>query len=425
MTRRRRLLMFAFYFPPLGMGGVQRPLKFAKYLPEFGWNVTVITAEPGGYVEYDPTLLDDVPDGVDIIRVKSLDPSSFANNRVRETGGTPSSSKLSHLIEQAREWARWPDAKIHFARVAAREALRRSDALRFDAVYTTSPPPSIHSAGLRVRRALSIPWVADFRDPWMVAVDDWGPTAIHRRYAENLRARILRQADQVLVMNDMVADVFQTAAAQQRLSIIPNGYDEDDFTGVTQQQRGDDFIVAFYGTDSPHTDIRPVLDLITEFNAHNPQRSVRLVHVGTTLGAAVHTHPAYTTTGYLPHRDAIAQLCNADAAVITLSPDPSLRMTIPGRTYEVLRSLRPILCMAPAGSLLAQILEPFHGVWTCDFGDTGCALSALDQITRLDRRTAARDVASIQCFDRRTQTFQLSGILDELVTLPQPDRGGE
>ncbi len=422
---KRRLLMIAYYFPPMGMGGVQRPLKFAKYLPEFGWDVTVITAPLGEYLAIDETLLDDLPASVEVIRVKSLDPSRSMKQRTYVSDDSTLSRTLSMIVEKMRQWARWPDGKIHFGRVAAREAMRLSDNRRFDAVYTTSPPPSIHMAGRDIQSDLKIPWVADFRDPWLVSADDWGPTRIHRNRAESLRAKFLHHADHVLVMNYLVADTFNTVSSLQGLSIIPNGYDEADFADANIAGTDGDFVVAYYGTVSPQTDIHPVLDVIEEFTARCPQRPVRLKHIGITAGMKGISHPAYECLGYLPHKEAIAQLCAADAVVITLDSDPGLRMTIPGRTYEILRSLRPILVIAPETSILAQVLMPCHGVWTCDFGDRECGLNALDQIERLGHRVPARTVKSIERFDRRAQAFRLAEVLDTLAASAEKGRGSK
>ncbi|MBD3298609.1 MAG: glycosyltransferase [candidate division Zixibacteria bacterium] len=415
MTKRRRLLMIAYYFPPMGMGGVQRPLKFAKYLPDLGWDVTVVTPQPGEYFAKDETLLDDLPESVEVVRIKSLDPSPPRKLREYVPDNPLLYRGVSMLVEKMQRWARWPDGKIHFSRVAAREAMRLFDDQPFDAVYTTSPPPSIHMAGQRVQSELRIPWVADFRDPWLVSADDWGPTRIHRNRAETLRARFLDHADHILAMNDLVADTFNTVTPLRGLSIIPNGYDEADFADVNSPKAEGDFVIAYYGTVSAQTDIQPVLDVLDEFTARHPERPVRLKHIGTTVGMEAISHPAYESLGYLPHKEAIAQLCGADAVVITLDSDPGLRMTIPGRTYEVLRTLRPILVIAPESSILSQVLLPFHGVWTCDCSDRESALNALDQIQRLGHRAVVRDINSIRRFDRRAQTFQLAGVLDDLA----------
>lgn len=423
MTKRRRLLMIAYYFPPMGMGGVQRPLKFAKYLPECGWDVTVVTAQPDDSLARDDTLLADISSAVNVFRIKSFDPARLVRRGRSTAGQTAPSPESSSLSRQFREWSRWPDAKLHFARVATRTALQLMEQRQFDAIYTTSPPPSVHFAGMRLQKQTGLPWIADFRDPWSVRADDWGPTVLHRRYAQRLRDRILGEADHVLVMNEMVANHFRKAGPIDHLTIIPNGYDDDDFTDDSADRGDTDFVLAFYGTICPETDIGVVLEVIDAFNAENPQRRVCIRHIGQVMRRNLAPHPDVESTGYLPHRDAIKQLCSADAVALTLDSDPGLRMTIPGRAYEALRSQRPIIVFAPGTSTFRGMMNAFDGIWPCETDDVSCGVNALTEIQQRERRAPARSLESVALLNRKSQTSQLAGILNDLVAGVRQDKG--
>jgi hypothetical protein len=393
-------------------------LKFAKFLPEFGWDVTVITARHEHYHARDESLLADIPDQARVIRVDAIDPAGLVRRQSDDSTDPSEPPSQAGFLRQVQQWARWPDDKLHFARVAARTARELAQDARFNAVYTTSPPPSIHYAGLTLQEDLGIPWVADFRDPWLVRADDWGPTVLHQRYARNLRTRILQRADHVLAMNDLVAEDFRASGLTAPLSIIPNGFDESDFGDTNESDGGTEFSIVYYGTISPTTTIRPFMDAATKWGKGHPGLPICITHIGHVMEQLEPEWEAsglLQRAGYLPHREAISELCGADAVVAALSPEPDLRMTIPGRVYELLRSLRPIIAYAPRDSAFADLVQTHDGVWICDPSEPTSALHALDEIYAREHASPARSVESVQQYDRRKQAAQLGDILNETV----------
>ncbi len=156
----RSLLVISYYFPPLGMAGVQRPLGLAKYLHRLGWRVYVLTVKPISYWETDATLLKDFPREILIFRAGSLDPARVAylmgRKKRTEAGINPSAEKLI-----------W-DTKLGSVPFLWAKGCRLIEKFSIAAVWTTSPPPSIHLTGWWLKRTNNIKWFADFRDPWEV-----------------------------------------------------------------------------------------------------------------------------------------------------------------------------------------------------------------------------------------------------------------
>jgi glycosyltransferase involved in cell wall biosynthesis len=423
MSDRPHLLLVAYYFPPTGMGGVQRPLKMAKYLPEFGWDVTVITAAQTGSLAIDPTLVDDLPDSVTVRHVRTRDPGNILRARRHGTRAPMRAHRPPpRWAKSIQQIARWPDDKFAFIRPAVRAAARLTGERRLDVVLTTSPPPSLHRVGLLLQRQHGIPWIADFRDPWLVREGDWGPTRWHKRYAMNLREQICRKANRIISVNEAITATLNALQPREPVETIHNGFDEADFADLPQVAHdGSELRVVFYGTLAPIVDPTPAFRMLAKWRALHPNHKLRIVHIGVSVGidaeqlAEAHgLDDVFEAAGYHPHRDAIAQLCRADVIVIPLTTDPDHRSTVPGRLFEAMRSLRPILMLAPDTSTAAEILSRVDGQWVVAPDDTDAGLTALNAIAGLPKGQAARSVESLAHFGRREQARRIAAILDSL-----------
>lgn len=410
-SRRPHLLMVPYYFPPLGMGGVQRPLKFVRYLPEFGWDVTVLTAEPGSYHATDHSLLQELPPSIEVVRLGSFDPSRNLNWSDR--------SSKSHL-SLLGNWLRFPDTKRAFVRPAVHMAAHLDPERNFDVIWTTSPPPSAHLVGLRLKQRLGIPWIADFRDPWFARFDDWGPTRWHARYSRSLRGRITGSADRVIAASNAIAKSLGDCPVPS--SVIRNGFDEIDFAIAESPRTSDSpFTILLYGTFGENPDPEPLFGLLGQWAAQFSDRPLRIQHAGAVLGADLPALASrhglgnrFDSLGYLPHNQSIRALLSADVIALALSARPEHKDILPGRVFEMLRSLRPILLLADPASETAELLRSIEGCWIVRQDDTRAGLLALNAIASLPRHVPARAVTALKQFDRREQTGQLATILDGL-----------
>jgi len=423
MSDRSRLLLIAYYFPPLGMGGVQRPLKLAKYLPEFGWDVTVITVAGSSYYAIDESLADELPSSVVVKRVKMRDPGRLLRPKARPSAAPVARHRTPPAwARRIQQIARWPDDKFPFVRPAVRAAERLHDETPFDAVLTTSPPPSVHAAGLRLQKRIKLPWVADFRDPWLVREGDWGPTRIHERYAKRMRAQIIANAGNIIAANDGIAASLRSEHSQNPVEVIHNGFDEADFESVdAKRDASGEFRILLYGTLSHVVDPTSVMRMIAEWRKRNPGRGLRIIHAGLSIGIETETiarafdlHDVFESTGYLPHRQAIGELCQADAIVIPLTTAPGFESTVPGRIFEAMRSLRPILMVGSTEGEAARILQTIDNSWTVAPDDLNAGLAALDSIAAVPMETPARGIASLAQFERKGQAGRVAGILDSV-----------
>jgi len=418
-SRRPSLLIVSYYFPPWGMGGVQRALKFAKYLPEFGWDVTVIAPHFSRYYQTDRSLLADIPETVRIERVATLDLAVWLRGQRRHgSGGVRGERAPAPWVRSLREWLRWPDDKVVFAMNARRRAQRLLREQPFDAVWTTSPPPSVHRVGLGLHKR--IPWIADFRDPWLARDDDWGPTRWHVRHARRLRQRIVRTADRLIAVSEPMAAALDAEGPRHATEVIHNGYDEADFPAGPRLRSPDDpFTILCPGTFSPHSDPRPILAAVRALLNAKPGLNLRVVHVGT----ALRINPAalageyglasiFVDLGYLEHRTSIRALLGADAIAISVSELPGFATNIPGRLYEALRSLRPLVLFGPQDAAVGALVGRLPGCRVVPPSDSREAAAIIEEIMQLPRDIPARSIDSIRMFDRREQARRLAALCD-------------
>jgi hypothetical protein len=407
--------MIVYYFPPLGMGGVQRPLKFAKYLPEFGWDVSVITPHPSSYYHSDDTLLAELPDSIRVERIAAPGPAEWLADRSPGLHERLASRKWARTL---KGWLHWPDDKRGFAARAVSRARNLMRERAVDIVWTSSPPPSIHLAGMRLQPRMG--WIADFRDPWFPALDDWGPSPLHVRYGRRLRQRIARSADRLVVDNEILADILDQQGPAHPATVIHNGYDEADFTEL---EVGPDLemppAIVCPGTFSHNTDPESIFALLGEWRRRREGEKVRIYHVGSSLGldpapmaSDCGLGDVYIDKGYVPHRRSIELLCAGDLIIVSVNDDEAYYPNVPGRVYEALRSLRPLLLIAPEACATARIVKRIPGCQVASPGDIRSGCSALDALSSHPRGTPARSVESIRQFDRREQARRLASLCE-------------
>ena len=242
----QKVLMIAHYFPPYGGGGVQRTLKFVKYLPEFNWQPIVLAAKETRETAFDYTLCDEIPDNVKVYRTRpllridrfekgaaaKLSPSNLASSRKAESF---TRNMLKRFWKFIREYILIPDREITWALPAVIEGLNVIAKEKVDVIYTTSPPHSCHLTGFILRKLTGKPWIIDFRDPWTQRHIPSVRARIHK-HEQYLEYRVLKLAGKVIAntpLNEQDLVSKYGAVVSNKVVTITNGYDSTDFRGLT------------------------------------------------------------------------------------------------------------------------------------------------------------------------------------------------
>lgn len=464
----RNLLLVAYYFPPIGGGGVQRALKMAKYLPEFGWRPHVLAVDPVAHVSLDPSLLDQLPPEVVVHRVREWYPPGLAKllgggetraaSGVKEgteggdgTGGMKDGGRAAanedagvpgvsatlrtrtvRLLKAARKYVLIPDDQILWYVPAVREGKRMLARYPIDAIFSTAGPNTNHLVALALRRGRRLPWVADFRDPW---TQNMHRSGIRWREAleERMERRVMAAADIVLTVTRSFAEGFREKNGDviKRLEVIHNGFDAADYAGIEPDRVPGKCVFAyagiFYKERNPRLFLRAVRELIDA--GEIDRRDILLRFAG------VFDYPGYTDNadavaqlglsdvvevlGHLPHRRALALLKGADVLLLVGDTAPGSGAYIPGKLFEYMAVQRPILALSLPGEA-ASIVERFRLGEVVRPDDLPAMKRAVASFYRRWKAGRLHTSGTLPheayaLYERREQARALAALLDELV----------
>jgi len=411
--------MLSYYFPPIGMGGTQRAAKFAKYLPEFGWEPTVVTVKPIAYWALDPALLDELY-AVRIIRTESFDPqrlmAKYRPSKREPAGAKRNGGLVSALNEFVIPFFLLPDSKILWKH----HVLKTIDELlvheKFDALYTTSPPHSVQLIGKKLAKKYGLKWVADFRDSWAGGVVVHEPTIFQRRMNRFLQKRVLNAADVVVCVTGEMKKEFDQLAAN--VHWIPNGFDPADFPAAEKEKKKK-FVFCHCGTITKFSHPEGLLCAFSELKTKKPElyKQILFRFVGhDSLGNFLelvkkfNVQDAVEYHGYKTHREALRDLVNADALLLIALGKPGDHF-IPGKTFEYLGASKPVLALTNIVDT-KSLLEKFTRVFILDPENPNAIIETIEKIIHFRARETKNDV---QKYNRKLQTKQLAEILDDLI----------
>lgn len=369
----KRVLVLAYFFPPLGGGGVQRTLKLVRYLEPHGWASTVVTAREEDYWILDPSLVEEIPATAEVLRAGGL--TSLRLLRLLSRGGATIERAQRQRdrtsfqrLRRAQSWLMIPDGYRPWAREAQRVAIRRIAAGGIDALWTTSSPESAHLAGLALRRRFGIPWVADFRDPWVGRVTYRPPTPWHDARHRELERAVVSAADRVTLVSDEITAVYRKRYRDlpgERFLTLPNGFDPDDWTradrllatrGAAEPARKR-FVLLHAGQLAHRPSARTLLDaarLVIDSDARaREELSIRFLGGNEELSPSewesLGLASVVETVPSQPHVKALAAMRTADALVLLGHGGSADSLLYTGKLYEYLTSGRPVLGLVDEG----------------------------------------------------------------------------
>ena len=367
----------------MGLSGVQRVAKLVKYLPEQGWDITVLTVGEVGYFAHDHSLLAEVEGaGVHVERTRTLDPLRLL--RKRGTIRMPSDGSRRFLSGVTHTFLQ-PDNKIGWKRFALKRARELHAAEPFDAIFATAPPFTDFLIGYELRQSLGIPLVVDYRDPWVDNRNYFYATPLHRRYATSLEKRILKNSDGIVVVNRKIKEKLIARypfLTHTSVEIIPNGFDPEDIELAQSQplERPAKMRITYSGHfDAKRTPEHLFRALAQHMDASPSAREqIELCFVGHfpdafhKMAAKLGVGEAIVTTGYVDHRDAVRHLLASDVLWLTIY-DPSIT---PGKIYEYMGTGKPILALAPSGAV-RHVLRGYGAATIADPMDVGAIEAAI------------------------------------------------
>lgn len=425
----KRVLIIAYYFPPLGMGGVQRTLKFVRYLPENGWDPIVLTTGNILYHAYDESLVREIED-VRVIRFEGGDPLHLMQI-IKQKTGIMENKRLNLLRDRVNRWAaKWifvPDSKIIWTRRVRQTALNLCE--RFDPhlIFSTSPPHSSHLLGLFLKKETRIPWMADFRDNWLAEKYEKAPTALHQAVRLSMLKRVMDQADSVVTVSAPIARSLENfqAGSKPEVAIIPNGFNPADFQNL-RNESPECFTITYSGTLYANRKPDVFFHAVSLSLKQCPilRKYLRIQLLGKIMDMDIERkiqraglENQISVMGYRPYRETMAYLKNSHLLLLMISPESSEGI-VTGKLFEYLASGIRILAAVPEGEA-AEILRKtkrgfvVHPMDTQAQADVICRCFQSWRAHRL--KPIANPMSGLENFNRRTQTAQLAGLMNRVV----------
>lgn len=405
----RTVLVIAYFFPPIAGAGVQRILKFVKYLPDSGYRPIVVTTRARDYPARDTSLISEVPASAGVVR--AVDPAwlrlaSAAFDRLN--------------LKSLQSLAAWPDPAAAWIPSAVVSALRQARRHRPDVILSSAPPFSAHVVASLVARATGVPWVADFRDEFSTNPHDREGPAVVRHLNTRLEQLVTRHAARVVT----VADYFELpgiAAESSRRTTIVNGVDPADIPEPFRARRSDRFRLTFVGTLYGDRDLQPVMAclrrLVRRGKLDPSKCEVRIVGSMWLPARPDAGEIELVVTDYVPHQQAVIEM--QDASVLLFyapvsSPAPS------GKLFEYLACGSPILCVARRDNLAYRLVAEWRaGLCAAPDDELAIENAILELYTSWKRGdlSVSPEVRHnvLRLYSREALTGELASVLDDVT----------
>jgi glycosyltransferase involved in cell wall biosynthesis len=448
---QRSVLMVLYFFPPLGGISMSRNVRNVQYLPRHGWSPVVLTPRDAAYHLKDPQAVGLIPDGTQIIRTRSFE-AGHARSLVARGGGfiagmrsgrnagnhstaerpngtnpgDPATNSPGRL-ERIRRLLFFPDDQVGWLPFAVLAALRAHRQTPFDAIYSTSSPITAHLVAAILKRRTGLPWIAEFRDPWvgnaLAAPLPW----LHRRLQVKLERWIVGSADRVIGVSEGITALYRARYPDApEMVTITSGYDRGETRNIDRTRNGDGpFRIVYTGTLDRPAEFETFLEGVDALLTRRPDLKDRLTFsfYGSVadacraiadrfsaggLGGVIHLR------GFVPREAALAALDEAEAALILLGAGPGMGLFIGGKLFDYIGQSVQVLAMLPRGDARG-ILESLEWGVVCepDPVDVGRAIEHLLSLPPPDRRADPTGK-----YDRATLAGRLAASLDEIATRP-------
>ncbi|MCW8806407.1 MAG: glycosyltransferase, partial [Ignavibacteriaceae bacterium] len=356
-----KVLVIAYYFPPMGLSGVQRALKFVKYLKQYNWEPTVITTKNVAYFAHDKSLQKElVETGVRVIRVEGSEPNSLLSRH--GTIKLPSEFVRKSFNRLSQTFI-IPDNKLSWAKKALKKSNELLGKEHFDCVFISAPPFSQFDVFTSIKNHQNIPIVLDYRDLWVDNQFSFYFTPLHKNLNKRKEYRALKAADKVIVTNRRIKEKLindYKFLSFDDVFILPHGYDPDDFTKFEQMQKPNDKMLIthaglFYEYITPKYFLKAFKKLLIE----NPSvaENIRLSFVGL-LGKEnqklirdLKLEAYISEYGYLDHIETIQKLMMSDVLWFMVGNGKSAETISSGKLYEYFGTRKPVIACVPEGAL--------------------------------------------------------------------------
>lgn len=386
---KKKILIIPYYWPPSGGAGVQRWLKFIKYLPDFDWEPIVVVPTNANYPSVDTSLENEIPAGIEIIRLKIWEPYDI----YRKFLGLKGDVKISHTFSHGRSQSSWksklslwlkcnffiPDPRVFwiFNTVPILNQYIKKNSIKY--IVTTSPPNSIHLIGLFLKKLnKEITWITDFRDPWtnIYFEKDLPYNLISRKINRFLETKVIKNTDLVITVSDaLVSSLSENHKEKNKFHCVTNGYDHTDFqfNPIFNYAK---FTMGYVGTLYNLYNMPKLWEALSELILENLElRNHIEIHIAGTVSEDILKSfevlgliKYIKYYGYLNHNQ-IQEVYFKTNILLLTTPESNNQGILTGKVFEYLASLKPIICITSLNNNLWNLIQSTKSGSCIDFND--------------------------------------------------------
>ncbi len=437
----KKVLFIAYLFPPVGGGGVQRSSKFVKYLPEFGWQPLVLTVKEPYDFYRDDSLMKDLGDDVKVYRTFSIEPMKWIRILLKNKSKKKlkSANKLTQPLKKSlkpaflvklKTYLLVPDNEILWLPFAVWKGMRIIKRERPLIIYSTASPYTDHLIALILAKLSGLPWVADFRDPWVDRANF--PRNRWRLFIDRkLEKRVLKSADHIIATTSLIAERFKDLHPQGKFTVITNGYDEEDFIDMQKLKPPEgEFRITYTGIFNEQRNpkkvfqaLRELIDCRDDFN-----NKIRIRIIGQLDNPGDFENINYfrqigldqysELIEYQPHHQVISEMHQSTVLLLLIGDYLFEEVILPGKIFEYLRAGRPIFAVVPPEGLAADIIRSTNSgldVSNKSVDDIKEGISKMFDLYMKDKLEKSFEGSGIEQYGRRNLTEKLVDVLNNVV----------
>ena len=423
-----KVLIITYYWVPAGGSGVQRWLKFVKYLRDFNIEPVVFTADEASYPIIDNSLTNEVPNNIKVLKNKIWEPndllSIFQKKEAKTSAGflNPNPSFFGKVMQYIRANYFIPDARKFWIKPSVKKIKKYLENNPVDAIITTGPPHSVHLIGLHLKKELGVKWIADFRDPW-TDIDYFHQLPLTQKAKEKhhqLEKEVLQKADATLVVGKAMQQNYQKFS--DTIHVVTNGFDTDE-KSESKPVLDIKFSITHIGLMNADRNPKVLWKILSELSTENPDfaNDFEIKLIGSIADEVTNELDFYQFKNVVkipnvPHAEVQNYQKSTQVLLLAINKVPSAKGIITGKIFEYLQAKRPILAIGPEDGDLAEILKNTNAGAIVDFDDAvKMKKNIIDLYQRYKVGNLTVNSKNIEKYHRKEVTKQVSVILKKVV----------
>ena len=418
-----KVLIITYYWPPAGGSGVQRWLKFVKYLQDFGIEPVVYTVDNANYPINDESLNNEVPENIEILKQSIWEPTDVLfwknkNNRKKDISNTSKGGFLSFI----RGNFFIPDPKIFWVNKSVKYLQKYLDSNNVDVIISTGPPHSMHLIAEKLHQKNNIKWIADFRDPWtsLYYNDDFKQGDFARNKNRILEISVLKNSDCVLTVSNTLKNEFSKTA--KRVEVITNGFDNE-VLAVKPEILDKKFTISYIGLLPKQSNPKALFKVLKKLSDADSsfKKDLKINFIGDISDEVKQEVEANNLMenvrflGYVTHEKAIEYQKKAQVLLLLIPNVKDSKGILTGKLFEYLTAKRPILAIGPEDGDLSEILQDTNAGVVIDYDNENNMLLEIQKLyQQFKAGTLEVNSKNVEQFHRRALTKKLASIIKSI-----------